>query len=294
MLARLAFPAGFARRVARDEASELAGVALPRGGLWLPGCAAVSPARAIADWLAQGGDAIRFTGSARVETLLRDPETGDWVALDADGRAIAAAPIAVLANAGDAVRLGQMASLAIRRVRGQTTCLRDPLLAGLRTVLGGDAYAAPTGVDGRVLVGASFDEGDSLRPDPRDDLGNLRRLGRMLDRDPQTMLPGAIPAAVGFRFTLPDRLPAIGPLPDEAAARAEAHALVRNDKLAIPLLPGLYGAFAFGSRGLLWAALAAELLPAFVCGEPSPIERELVSAVAPSRLLRRRLRRGLR
>ncbi|WP_222707819.1 FAD-dependent 5-carboxymethylaminomethyl-2-thiouridine(34) oxidoreductase MnmC [Zeimonas arvi] len=292
MLARLAFPAAFVRRVERDEASDIAGVALPRGGLWLPGCAAVAPAHAIANWLARSGDAIRFVGGARVETLARDPSSGEWIARDPAGRAIAAAPVAVLANAGDAVRLAAVESLAVRRVRGQTTCLHDPLLAGLRTVLGGDAYAAPTGIDGRILVGASFDEGESLAPDPRDDLGNLRRLGRMLDREPQAMLPGAIPAAVGFRFALPDRLPAVGPLPDEAAARAAADALLRNDKLPIPLAPGLYGAFAFGSRGLLWAALAAELLPAIVCGEPAPIERELVAAVSPSRLLRRRLRRA--
>lgn len=291
-LARLAFPAAFVRRAERDEASDIAGVALPRGGLWLPACAAVSPAHAIADWLARGGDAIRFVGGARVATLARDPSSGDWIARDSAGRAIAAAPVVVLANAGDAVRLAAVESLAVRRVRGQTTCLRDPLLAGLRTVLGGDAYAAPTGSDGRILVGASFDEGDSLAPDPRDDLGNLRRLGRMLDRDPQAMLPGAIPAAVGFRFALPDRLPAVGPLPDEAAARAAADALLCNDKLPIPLAPGLYGAFAFGSRGLLWAALAAELLPAIVCGEPAPIERELLAAVSPSRMLRRRLRRA--
>ena len=62
---------------------------------------------------------------------------------------------------------------------------------------------------------------------------------------------------------------------------------------SIPLACGLYGAFAFGSRGLLWAALAAEVLPAIACGEPIPIERELLEAIAPARLLRRRLRRGL-
>jgi tRNA 5-methylaminomethyl-2-thiouridine biosynthesis bifunctional protein len=197
----------------------------------------------------------------------------------------------VLANAGDAVRLAGIGALTLRRVRGQTTWLDDPALARLRVVLGGEAYAAPSG-DGRVLLGASFDEGDSPQPDPRDDLGNLRRLGRMLDRDPATMLAGARSAQAGFRWILPDRMPAIGPLADERAAAAIAGELVRNDRLPIPVADGLYGAFAFGSRGLLWAALAAELLPAIVCGEPAPIECDLIAAIAPSRFLRRRFRRA--
>jgi len=291
MLSRLAFPPAFVRRLARDEAADAAGIALPRGGLWLPLCAALAPVEAIREWLASAGEAIRFRGATSVARLEADPAGAGWIAFDASGHALAAAPVVILANAIDAAHLGAQASLSMRRVRGQTTWLRDPAVAPLRVVLGGDAYAAPSGAgDGRVLIGASFDDGDSLLPDPRDDLGNLRRLGRMLDRDPQTMRAGAASAAAGFRFALPDRLPAIGPLPDEAAAATAQAELRRNDRLPIPMAPGLYGAVGFGSRGLLWAALAAELLPAMVCGEPAPLERELIAAIAPARFLRRRLR----
>ncbi|MFP5406570.1 MAG: FAD-dependent oxidoreductase, partial [Gammaproteobacteria bacterium] len=197
----------------------------------------------------------------------------------------------VLANAGDAARLGNLASLAVRRVRGQTSWVRDPALAGLRVVLGGAAYAAPAGdAERRALIGASFSESDVLAPDPRDDLGNLRRLGRMLDCDIEAMRGSVAPAATGFRFVLRDRLPAIGPLPDEAAARLRADDLARNGRVPIPLAHGLYGAFGFGSRGLLWASLAAEVLPAMVCGEPAPIESDLLDAIAPGRFLVRSAR----
>ena len=294
MLARLAWPAAFVRPLDRQQASDVAGIALPRGGLWLPTCTARSPVTVIAGCLQAGGGAIRLQIGVRVEHLERDPASGQWLATDAAGRRLAAAPVVVLANAGDAPRLAGLASLSIRQLRGQTTWLRDPVLTGLRTVLGGDAYATPAGGDGRILVGASFGDGVSLQADPRDDLDNLTRLGQMLDRDPQAMAAGAHPAAVGFRYALPDRLPAIGPLPDEVVAATMAEQLIRNDRLPIPLASGLYGAFAFGSRGLLWATLAAELLPALVCGEPAPIERDLIAAIAPARLLRRQLRRGSR
>jgi tRNA 5-methylaminomethyl-2-thiouridine biosynthesis bifunctional protein len=292
MLTRLGFPSAFVRHLTVGEASEVAGLRLPHGGLWMPDCDAVSPGAAIANWIAEAGDALRFLGACRVDRLSHDSQTGLWHALAADGRTVASAPIVVLANAGDACRLGRIELPRLRRVRGQTSLLRHPAVSGLRTVLGGDAYAAPLpGGAPDILVGSSFDETDALAPDPRDDLGNMRRLGRMLGLDPQALAPTARSAAVGFRYALPDRLPAIGQLPDEAVAVRHASELARNDRLPIPLAPGLYGAFALGSRGLLWSALASQVLPGLVCGEPAPIERDLLEAIAPGRMLRRRLRR---
>ena len=293
MLARLGFPASFARRVGSDEASDLAGIRIPRKALWQPACAAIAPDRAIRAALARrASGTIRFVGNAAVARLDHDPAGLGWVARDAVGRVLGAAPVVVLANAGDAPRLGGLASLPLQRARGQSTWLNEPALAGLGTVLGGMAYACPSGAgDGRLLVGASFGKSASPLPDPDDDAANLQRLGRMLGVAHRSMAANAAPAAVGFRYVLPDHLPAIGALPDEAAAAPIVAALAANDRLPIPVAPGIYGAFGFGSRGLLWAALAAELLPALVCGEPAPIERDLVDAVSPARFLRRQLRR---
>jgi tRNA 5-methylaminomethyl-2-thiouridine biosynthesis bifunctional protein len=54
----------------------------------------------------------------------------------------------------------------------------------------------------------------------------------------------------------------------------------------------LYAACAYGSRGLTFAALAAELIAAHIEGEPLPLERDLVHALDPARVLLRRLRGG--
>ena len=50
---------------------------------------------------------------------------------------------------------------------------------------------------------------------------------------------------------------------------------------------GVYGAFAYGSRGLVWAALAAELIASELEGEPLPVEGALADALHPSRVARR-------
>ena len=55
--------------------------------------------------------------------------------------------------------------------------------------------------------------------------------------------------------------------------------------------PGLYGAFAYGSRGLLWAGLAGELLASLMDGEPLPLEARLAQALAPTRFALRAARR---
>jgi tRNA 5-methylaminomethyl-2-thiouridine biosynthesis bifunctional protein len=84
----------------------------------------------------------------------------------------------------------------------------------------------------------------------------------------------------------------IGEMPDEASARIDAERLVRDARQPLPRTTGLYGAFAFGARGVLWACLAAQCLPALADGSPAPIESDLLRAIDPARYLRRRLRSG--
>jgi tRNA 5-methylaminomethyl-2-thiouridine biosynthesis bifunctional protein len=76
---------------------------------------------------------------------------------------------------------------------------------------------------------------------------------------------------VAFRSVAPDRLPVAGKI-DE----------------------GIYGAFAYGSRGLIWAALAAELIASQLEGEPLPIEGKLADAMSPLRFASRAVSRGSR
>ena len=87
-------------------------------------------------------------------------------------------------------------------------------------------------------------------------------------------------------------LPLIGPVPDETAIRRTADDFARNDRLAMPLLPGLYLHAALGARGLLWSTLGAELLADLVEGCAPPLEADLIHALAPQRFLRQALRRG--
>jgi tRNA 5-methylaminomethyl-2-thiouridine biosynthesis bifunctional protein len=102
----------------------------------------------------------------------------------------------------------------------------------------------------------------------------------------------ALTGRVAFRCVTSDRMPMIGNVADEAAATRDAERLRGAWPLDLPRVDGLYSAFAYGSRGLVWAALGAELIASQIEGEPWPLERELAEDIDPARFLLRALRQG--
>jgi tRNA 5-methylaminomethyl-2-thiouridine biosynthesis bifunctional protein len=176
--------------------------------------------------------------------------------------------IVILANSAEATHLFRVPHLRLRRVRGQLTYLPEDALEPPRVVVLRGGMILPP-VDGQCVVGASFDVDD---PDPvarpESDAGNLARLAGILGQRIAFEKPES---RVAFRSVAPDRLPVVGKLADN-----------------------VYGAFAFGSRGLIWAALAAEIIAAELEGEPLPVEGALAKALDPARFARRAESRGSR
>ena len=238
-----------------------------RGGIWFAESGWVRPPSLVNAWLSRFPIERMF--GREVDSI--SFEKSIWSAKDAQQRVIASAPVVILANAADALRLSPLPAVRLRRVRGQLTLV--PAIAGLEHVLLRGGMALP-GIDGVSVIGASFDFGDedeALRADSH--AGNLARLEQMLPGASAGLDPASLGGRVAFRAVVRDRLPLAGPLPD---ARG----------------PGLCGAFAYGSRGLLWSGLCAELIASGLEGEPLPVERKLAAALAPERFLLRERRRN--
>jgi tRNA 5-methylaminomethyl-2-thiouridine biosynthesis bifunctional protein len=289
-IARFGYPAGYVVAVDRAEACRLAGTDVSRGGWFFPHGGSISPAAICAAQCAAAGDRLTRRFDTEVARLERDDD--GWIALDIRGQTVARAPVVVLANARDAQRLAHLHGDPTRDVRGQLTLLGTSPLDGLRVPVVGEGYAVPLGAE-RTLTGATYDIDDTdgrLRADGH--IENLERVARMLPaldtREPQSVFDGR----VALRSVTSDRMPMIGALVDETAARIDAARLSGAWPLDLPRSPGLYGAFAFGSRGLVWSVLGAELIAAQIEGEPWPIERELAEAIDPGRFLLRALRHG--
>ncbi len=171
----------------------------------------------------------------------------------------------ILATADDA--LHRIPHARLRRVRGQLTYLPEQAFEAPRVVVLRGGMVLPP-VDGVCVVGASFDiDDDDREPRAQSDAGNIERLERILSIKVQA---GEFGNRVAFRSVARDRLPLVG--------RIDAN---------------IHGALAFGSRGLIWSTLAAELLAGALEGEPSPLEAALADALDPGRFAKRAaLRRG--
>jgi tRNA 5-methylaminomethyl-2-thiouridine biosynthesis bifunctional protein len=175
------------------------------------------------------------------------------------------APVVVLANAAEAPKLCLVPHLRLRSVRGQLTYVPEEALEPPHAVVLRGGMVLPP-IDGVCVAGATYDLEDphaALREE--DHAGNLERLRAILGVEVRAPVDGR----VAFRAVTPDRLPVVG-----------------------KIVEGVYGAFAYGSRGLVWAALAAELIAAELEGEPLPLEGALTSAMDPGRFKRRAGSRG--
>lgn len=271
-------------QLARDEAEKasqrrsLESLAYPpdyaqfleeKGGLWFREAGWIRPRSLVAALLSRCGGNLAAKFGHEVAGL--EHQGGIWNAKDIHKKTIASAPVVVLANAADALLLSPQPEVRLRRVRGQLTLV--PAIEGLEHVVLRGGMALP-GIDGASLVGASYDIGDE-DPAPRADshAGNLARLEQMLPGASRGLDAEKLAGRVAFRAVVRDRLPMIGPVIDPRGA-------------------GLYGAFAYGSRGLLWAGLGGELLASLIEGEPLPVERKLAAAVDPGRFALRASRRG--
>lgn len=276
----LQLPAEFARFVDREQASALCGQPLPCGGWWFATSGWLQPAALCATQVRAAG--IETLYSITVEHIAH--EGGLWRVYDAHDTLLGEAPLLILANAADACHL--IPQLPLQRLRRQVSHIPQQDLPALDVVLCRDGYLTPA-VEGIACLGASRDdEGEDLRVSVAAHHSNLDKLAQLLPGLATRLDAATLSGRVGYRPTTPDRLPLIGAIPDfnspPRGGTSQLHQL--------PRLPGLYGLLGFGARGLTWAPLAAELLASQVCGEPLPLERELVAAVDPGRFWLRELR----
>ena len=171
------------------------------------------------------------------------------------------AAVVILANSAEAPKLHAVPHLSLRRVRGQLTHVPAESIEAPRVVVLRGGMVLPP-VEGLCMVGASYDiDDEDASPRDESDAGNLERLASII---PLNSTPAIAGSRVAFRSVTPDRLPVVGKLGG-----------------------GVYGAFAYGSRGLVWAALAAELIASELEGEPLPLEGKLADAIHPARFARR-------
>ena len=177
----------------------------------------------------------------------------------------------VFATGAQSSQFDHLTQLPLQAVRGQVSHLEaTDASQQLKTVVCHSGYASPA-MDNQHCIGATFDRSRAdTELDRADHIENISRFA-------QNLTPSLFAEAesvplkgrVGFRSRVRDHLPLVGRIASENSE-------------------GLYIVGALGARGICSAALCAELLASHLCGEPLPLERKLVDAVAADRFERKR------
>ncbi|EXI80573.1 MAG: tRNA 5-methylaminomethyl-2-thiouridine biosynthesis bifunctional protein MnmC [Candidatus Accumulibacter appositus] len=273
--------------VDRQQARKLAAWPVASGGWWFPGGAWVDPASLCRANVARHADAISAHYDTQVAQIERPADL--WQARSAAGDLIAEAPVLILANATTARQFPAAAHLPLRSARGQVSHLATTAGSAPDIVVCRLGYVTPA-IDGLRCAGATFsvDDGESALREA-DHAENLAKLDFILPGYGKGIQARDLAGRVGFRPLSPDRLPMIGAIGDAAAIDPDAPA---RPLAEMPRLPGLYLINGFGARGIVWSALAGELLACLITATPPPLPEDLVDALDPGRfLLRGRSRR---
>ncbi len=273
------------RLVGKTEASDLAGLSLQEGGLFIPDSGWIN-SPSMCEYLINHPLITVKTNTAALQLIHHH---GLW---DVGGDQ---AEIVVIANGYCANQFKETDWLPIKQVAGQMTYIKANQQSDLLKIpLCGNAHLLPA-KQNRHALGATFHQylGDpsELRDDVcknSDDQLNVARLQQLpIDWD---FPPEAVASWGGVRAATPDYLPLVGPVAIPDSFRRHYGALVKDSRRFIPTLadhyPGLYLCTGFGSRGLTSIPLCCEWLASHLNQEPGLIPKTLLQAISPSRFLR--------
>lgn len=267
-----------AKAVNAATAKKYSGIA--RAGVWFPDGGMLNLAESCKALLNQHSKLNCMYGSS----VAAIKEDGDhWILVDEDGRDwVRAKQVIVAAGLNTKPLLASVQiKLPLKPVRGQLSFFKinttSTWAAHLPSaIICGDGYCLPAERSEkdaiRWMVGSSFDENDDdVEPRTTSDCFNQEQAAGLLDFDEgdrSELIPDG--QFVGVRCVAGDRLPIIG---------------------ALPQRPGIFVATAFGSRGILWSALAAKLIAdQALAGDFALLTRlgftaDLAAALAPDRFL---------
>ncbi len=307
-LAEMEWPEHLMQFVDAAQASQLTGVEMKYSGLWFPAGGWVVPPKLCADLVNDAHITQRL--GHEVETLEKNATGWRVSGIDIQGKAWdAEAEVVLVCCAHSAKKLEQFAHFPLSTVRGQITIVPEAASGrALQAVVCGDGYCAPA-ANGVHVIGATHsfdDESTEVRDaDHAVNLANLaeyapslyqvlssarhsREGGNTIRKDsPRSgrnassdalctdYLNNWIPACAGM--TKPGASGLFG-LTGRASIRCSAPGSM---PMVGEVQPGLYCSLAHGTRGLLSAGLAGEVLAAQICGQLPPLPAEIIAVLAP-------------
>ena len=262
------------------SAEQIAAAGLPPDtpALWHSQAGWIRPRQLVAAQLQTPG--VRVLWEHKAHTIERRGEL--WVVTDAQGQPLGQAPLLVVASAFDSLALLRPLpgfAVPLNPLRGQisyghTAKLNDAqrqLLPPFPVNGHGSFISHVPTPEGPLgwFIGSTFERNCEQAPVREEDhAANQLRLATLLPGLGAAMQyqfgPEQVHGWAGLRCTLPNRLPAVGPVDHER-------------------LPGLWLSTGMGARGISLAVLCGELTAAWLENEPLPLPPTLAKHLAAER-----------
>jgi tRNA 5-methylaminomethyl-2-thiouridine biosynthesis bifunctional protein len=264
------------------SAAQIAASGLPpeTPALWHGQAGWIRPGQLVAAQLQTPG--VEVLWGQAVHAIERRGEI--WTASNAQGQTLGQAPLLVVASAFDSLALLNPLpgmTVPLKPLRGQISFGRMSALSGPQRQLlppfpvnGHGSFIsgvpAPDGQPG-WFIGSTFERDCTQAPvRVQDHAANQLRLATLLPDLGAAMhdqfSPEHVQGWAGLRCTLPDRLPAVGPIDSQR-------------------LPGLWLCAGMGARGISLAVLCGELAAAWLNNEPLPLPPALVKHLSAERFV---------
>jgi tRNA 5-methylaminomethyl-2-thiouridine biosynthesis bifunctional protein len=260
-LATLEWPPHLLQVVDMARASELAGLPMTHGGLWFPAGGWVVPPQVCARLVQHPLVTQRLGCEVNVLT----PTASGW---HAGGQEFSIHADQVVVCCGHQARtLSQFSGFPLQAVRGQISELPATAASeAMRAVVCAEGYCAPAEAGMHVAGATTTFDDETIDMRDADHEANILKLAAHMPG--LNLALGRMDAAkltgrAGVRCSVPGATPLVGEVE-----------------------PGLYCSLAHGTRGMLTAGIAGEVIAAAMCGQLAPLPQTLLDALSPKRLRR--------
>jgi tRNA 5-methylaminomethyl-2-thiouridine biosynthesis bifunctional protein len=270
--------------ISAAQASEVAGIHLSLGGLYLPQAGWVRPAA-----LCSALSSLPFITIINTTNALKiQKKSNIWQVILEQNKTLEA-DLVVICNANDIQQFSQCNSAKITAVRGQINFfVQNSFSQNIKTIICSDHSLSPA-VAGLHTIGTSYAPNDTnpnlCDADTQENLNALRKISPELYASLQD---SDINGRVAWRSATLDYMPLAGQLLDDVKLR-DSPPRYNVKPAALPWIRGLYVNAGHGSKGMITAPLCAELIACLATNSALPMDAKLASSLNPSRFLLKEL-----
>ncbi len=286
-----AWPKELIHGINAKQASEVSGINMVHGGLFMPHAGWVAPGELVEQLFnaAAQTELLQVVTSTKIKSIKKLPN-GCWSLQNDNGDGDIIEKVVIVCGGAETLNLNIVNQLPLTSVRGQITAMQtNDKIKSLSTVLCHKGYLTPKNNDIHC-IGATFDKDDfDTKTRQKDDEFNLNMLKQCLPEVTEWQSSDISSSKARLRCMTPDHLPLVGAMPD-IDAHKELYAHLAKDKnwkysQAAPVIDNLYVMTGFGARGLCSAPLLADILTADICGTPYPVDDKMLFNLSANRFV---------